>query len=94
MSPLKQFLYAGICLTGAVLMTGCAPHTQVDPPQPVVQPTTLCVGCDADEHGCRASAGYSWCAAENSCVRSWELEQAKGIDLRGANFQKYCSSKK
>ena len=28
-------------------------------------------GSDTDEHGCIASAGYSWCDATNTCVRSW-----------------------
>lgn len=30
------------------------------------------VGGDNDMHGCKASAGYSWCAAANQCQRSWE----------------------
>jgi membrane-bound inhibitor of C-type lysozyme len=30
------------------------------------------VGGDKDEHGCIGSAGYSWCAAKNSCIRVWE----------------------
>ena len=30
------------------------------------------VGNDKDEHGCIASAGYTWCAAKNKCLRSWE----------------------
>jgi len=29
-------------------------------------------GSDADEHGCRASSGYSWCAPKNKCMRAWE----------------------
>lgn len=57
-------------------------------------PTPPCVGCDVDAHGCKASAGYTWCAAENSCVRPWELGQARGVDLSGAGFQKYCDRKK
>ena len=30
------------------------------------------VGADADRHGCRASAGYAWCAATGRCERPWE----------------------
>lgn len=30
------------------------------------------VGGDRDVHGCIGSAGYSWCAAKNKCLRSWE----------------------
>ncbi len=30
------------------------------------------VGGDRDEHGCIGSAGYSWCANKNKCLRTWE----------------------
>jgi len=30
------------------------------------------VGGDKDQYGCIPSAGYSWCAAKNRCIRSWE----------------------
>jgi hypothetical protein len=30
------------------------------------------VGNDRDEHGCIGSAGYTWCAAKNKCLRTWE----------------------
>jgi hypothetical protein len=30
------------------------------------------VGNDSDEHGCKASAGYSWCEAKQKCIRLWE----------------------
>ncbi len=44
------------------------------------RPTTLCpgsqgeslVGNDRDEHGCIASAGYSWCDLKEKCLRVWE----------------------
>lgn len=29
-------------------------------------------GNDADIHGCRASAGYTWCEAVKSCIRPWK----------------------
>lgn len=41
-------------------------------------PTTSCpgevkiVGSDKDEHGCIASAGYSWCEVKQKCLRAWE----------------------
>lgn len=28
------------------------------------------VGNDRDEHGCIASAGYSWCGIKQKCLRS------------------------
>jgi len=30
------------------------------------------VGGDVDEHGCKPSAGYSWCEAKQKCLRTWE----------------------
>ena len=30
------------------------------------------VGNDEDEHGCKASAGYSWCEIKQKCLRTWE----------------------
>jgi len=30
------------------------------------------VGGDSDEHGCKASAGYSWCEEKQKCLRTWE----------------------
>lgn len=32
------------------------------------------VGADEDEHGCKASAGYSWCESKEKCLRTWEEE--------------------
>ena len=29
------------------------------------------VGGDRDKHGCIGSAGYTWCAGLNRCVRPW-----------------------
>jgi len=34
--------------------------------------TTTIVGNDRDTHGCIGSAGYSWCAVKNKCLRVWE----------------------
>ncbi|VVB98433.1 Uncharacterised protein [uncultured archaeon] len=30
------------------------------------------VGNDSDAHGCKASAGYSWCESTQKCIRVWE----------------------
>ena len=30
------------------------------------------IGGDQDEHGCMLMAGYSWCDAEQKCIRPWE----------------------
>jgi len=38
-------------------------------------------GGDKDEHGCIGSAGYTWCAEKQKCLRSWEepCEEAQGV---------------
>lgn len=37
------------------------------------------LGGDEDEHGCKASAGYSWCGEKQKCLRTWEEEcEAQG----------------
>lgn len=50
------------------------------------------VGADRDAHGCIGSAGYSWCAKENSCVRPWELAKSKGFEVSQTNFTRYCTA--
>lgn len=37
-----------------------------------ISPEPPIVGGDEDEHGCKASAGYSWCEAKQKCLRMWE----------------------
>lgn len=36
------------------------------------QDEELIIGGDQDEHGCMLMAGYSWCEAEQKCLRPWE----------------------
>ncbi|AUB80725.1 peptidase [Candidatus Thiodictyon syntrophicum] len=48
-------------------------------------------GADRDAHGCIGSAGYSWCARENKCVRPWELAKDKGLASTEAAFDAYCT---
>lgn len=36
---------------------------------PTIQPL---VGNDADTHGCKGSAGYSWCESKQKCLRLFE----------------------
>jgi hypothetical protein len=42
------------------------------PLTPISTTTSPIVGGDKDEHGCIGSAGYSWCAVKNKCLRVWE----------------------
>ncbi|MDD5623195.1 MAG: hypothetical protein PHI23_00605 [Candidatus Peribacteraceae bacterium] len=50
-------------LLAACLVAGCAQK----PAEPLV-------GGDRDEHGCIGSAGYTWCAPKEKCLRVWEEE--------------------
>ncbi|MBU0758405.1 MAG: hypothetical protein KKF44_10130 [Nanoarchaeota archaeon] len=38
------------------------------------------VGGDSDEHGCKGSAGYTWCEEKQKCLRVWE-EECPGLGL-------------
>lgn len=63
------------------------------------------VGGDKDAHGCVGSAGYSWCAVKNKCLRIWEesceansggmscaLETCHGLDIScGSNAPDVCT---
>lgn len=52
------------------------------------------VGADEDEHGCKHSAGYSWCAKTEQCERPWELAEQEGFDNTEEAFEVYCSDVK
>lgn len=38
----------------------------------IVSSSNMILGNDSDEHGCIASAGYSWCASSGRCHKPWE----------------------
>jgi hypothetical protein len=42
------------------------------------------VGNDQDEHGCKGSAGYSWCEQKNKCIRIWEEDCLSWQEIREA----------
>lgn len=48
--------------------------------------TTPIVGGDKDEHGCIGSAGYSWCALKNKCLRIWE-EKCEAVSSCSPNWK-------
>jgi len=65
------------------------PHADPAPPsEPAMRP----VGGDRDTHGCLPSAGYSWCARENACMRPWELAEQKGFANTAEAFAAYCAA--
>ncbi|HWX02786.1 hypothetical protein [Collimonas sp.] len=63
-----------------VFLAGCS-----TPPAPAP-------GSDRDEHGCIASAGYSWCTGTNQCERPWELSQKNGLDKSREAFNEFCKN--
>lgn len=49
-------------------------QNQAQPAAPAnnASPAQQLVGNDSDSHGCKGSAGYTWCEAKGKCLRSWE----------------------
>lgn len=45
------------------------------------QETSTMVGNDKDEHGCKASAGYTWSEVRRDCIRVFE----EGVRMAGAD---------
>jgi predicted lipoprotein with Yx(FWY)xxD motif len=48
------------------------------------------VGNDSDAHGCKGSAGYSWCEAKQKCIRPWE-EACEGT-LKGSEVMQIAEA--
>jgi hypothetical protein len=75
-----------------LLITCCAACTTGTPAAPAASaaPDPPLPGSDRDEHGCIPSAGYSWCARTDRCVRPWELAREQGFEQTRDAFEKYC----
>jgi hypothetical protein len=63
---MKWLAIFAISLAALLLAPGCV-STGGDSGNP-----PIIVGNDSDSHGCKASAGYSWCEAKQKCLRAWE----------------------
>jgi len=50
-----------------------------------VKPDTTIVGNDKDEHGCIASAGYTWSPIRNECIRVFEQIKLQPITENSAD---------
>lgn len=73
-----------LLLSVALLFVGGSPvNANQDASSPIV-------GGDVDEHGCRGSAGYAWCARTGQCERPWELAQSKAFDVSDEAFSSFC----
>lgn len=57
-------------LTFTLFLAACSNETPKVAEEPAVTPPI--VGSDKDEHGCIASAGYTWSALKNECIRLFE----------------------
>lgn len=63
-------LFAILVFVGGLLLFGC-----LEPQPPInstLNNTHPIIGNDSDIHGCKASAGYSWCEVSQKCIRPWE----------------------
>lgn len=50
------------------------------------------VGNDSDLHGCKSSAGYSWCTSTNQCERPWLLAKEHHFANDAAAFSEFCKN--
>ena len=72
---------ATICCSAACTDPTPTPKTEVVPAKTV---DPVIVGNDADEHGCKGSAGYQWSVLKNDCIKVFEAGirlEAKAKDL-------------
>ncbi|MCX6773004.1 MAG: hypothetical protein NTV88_04510 [Candidatus Micrarchaeota archaeon] len=58
-------------IAAVLLLYGCTNYI-TPPAENQQQQNGQVVGNDRDSHGCIGSAGYSWCAVLNKCIRTWE----------------------
>ena len=70
-------------LAGSMVLMGCG-----EAPAPSGK-----VGADEDVHGCKGSAGYTWCEKTNQCERPWELAEKEKFENTETAFNAYCSVK-
>lgn len=61
----------GLILSGCTLKNKKEAIMVTPTPEKEIKSEQL-VGNDSDEHGCKASAGYSWCENKQKCLRIWE----------------------
>lgn len=74
---------------GNACMAGVAKATDVTQGECVSTPI---VGGDSDEHGCKASAGYSWNATLAQCARSWEVPDTLIAWAYGSGLTQYSTA--
>jgi hypothetical protein len=68
----KYLLIIPLVLVMAALSVGIYYLKTKTLPFVTPKPSEQLVGNDSDSHGCKASAGYSWCEIKAKCLRTWE----------------------
>lgn len=63
---MKKYSYLLVCVA-VLACLACKTNHKAS-----VHPPVICGG-DSDEHGCKASAGYTWSEIKQDCVRIWEV---------------------
>ena len=71
-----------MCLICAgALLTGCGNGGKKEAETSERKEKEAVVGSDKDEHGCIASAGYTWSEVQKDCIRLWE----KGVRMNAVD---------
>ena len=71
-----------MCLICAgALLTGCGNGGKKKAETSESKGKEAVVGSDKDEHGCIASAGYTWSEVQKDCIRLWE----KGVRMNAVD---------
>lgn len=83
-NPFRTGLLVTVVMAVMSVMVACSVENGSIPAAPIT-------GADRDAHGCIGSAGYRWCQHENSCVRPWELAEAKNLALEEDAIEAYCN---
>ncbi len=82
------------CVVALAACTGDrtpAPVAEAGNPQTEQAPPPM-PGSDQDAHGCKPSAGYTWCARRARCERPWELAAAQGLENSPQAFKDWCEA--
>lgn len=91
----------GMCVEGSstlqlftvtcLLQSELSIQRKIQPPDPrkITEPSSLHVnehwGGDTDIHGCKASAGYTWCPSKQKCLHTWKENCPKQSALYAQN---------
>ena len=71
-----------MCLICAgALLTGCGNGGKKEAETSERKDKEAVVGSDNDDHGCIASAGYTWSEVQKDCIRLWE----KGVRMNAVD---------